>query len=121
MPRFLADECFSGLMLRALRAAGFDILRSADVLPSGDDGSVLALAFCEGRVLLTEDTDFGKLTVQLGTPSMGVVRIVLKTMGKDARNVRAVSTLLSLGDRVLNSITVIEPNRVRIRPLSGCA
>jgi uncharacterized protein with PIN domain len=66
MPRFLADECFSSPMARALHAAGFDILRSAETLPSGDDGSVLALAFREGRVLLTEDTDFGKLTVQLG-------------------------------------------------------
>jgi predicted nuclease of predicted toxin-antitoxin system len=117
MPRFLADECFSGPMFRALRAAGFDILRSTETLPSGDDESVLALAFREGRVLLTEDTDFGKLTVQLGTPSLGVVRVVLKTMGKEARIARAVSTLLNLGDRVLNSIAVIEPNRVRIRPL----
>ncbi len=116
MPRFLADECFSGPMFRALRAAGFDILRSTETLPSGDDESVLALAFREGRVLLTEDTDFGKLTVQLGTPSLGV-RIVLKTMGKEARIARAVSALLNLGDRVLKSITVIEPNRVRIRPL----
>jgi predicted nuclease of predicted toxin-antitoxin system len=87
-----------------------------ETLPSGDE-SVLALAFREGRVLLTEDTDFGKLTVQLGTPSLGVVRVVLKTMGKEARIARAVSALLNLGDRVLNSITVIEPNRVRIRPL----
>jgi predicted nuclease of predicted toxin-antitoxin system len=116
-PRFLADECFSGPTFRALREAGFDILRSAEFLPSGDDESVLALAFREGRVLLTEDTDFGKLTVQLGTPSAGIVRIVLKTMSKEARNARAVSSLLNLGDRVLNSITVIEPDRVRIRPL----
>jgi predicted nuclease of predicted toxin-antitoxin system len=116
-PRFLADECFSGPMFRALLNAGFDIVRSAEVLPSGDDGSVLALAFREGRVLLTEDTDFGKLTVQLGSPSVGLVRIVLKAMSKEAGTARAVSILLNLGDRVINSITVIEPHRVRIRPI----
>jgi predicted nuclease of predicted toxin-antitoxin system len=89
-----------------------------EFLPSGDDESVLALAFREGRVLLTEDTDFGKLTVQLGTPSKGVVRIVLKSVDKEARNARVASALLVLGDRVWNAITVIEPSRVRTRPLS---
>ncbi len=86
-------------------------------MPSGDDESVLALAFREGRVLLTEDTDFGNLTVQLGMPSRGIVRIVLKNMDKEARNVRVTAILLNLGDRVLNAITVIEPSRVRSRPL----
>ena len=110
MPRFLADECFSGPMFRALLAAG--LISSGPRKPChlGTTGVFSRSAFREGRVLLTEDTDFGKLTVQLGTPSLGVVRIVLKTMGKEARITRAVSALLNLGDRVLNSITVIEPN-----------
>jgi predicted nuclease of predicted toxin-antitoxin system len=117
MPRFLADECFSGPVFRALLAAGFDIVRSSKALPSADDETVLAAAFEEGRVLLTEDTDFGKLTVQLGAPSMGLVRVVLKNMSKEARCERTIKVLRDLGDRVLNSITVIEANKVRIRSL----
>jgi len=116
MPRFLADECFPADVSRVARS-GFRHDPAHGNLAIWDDESVLALAFREGRVLLTEDTDLGKLTVQLGTPSLGVVRIVLKTVGKEARISRVVSTLLNLGDRVLNSITIIEPNRVRIRPL----
>ena len=117
MPRFLADECFSGPVFRALLAAGFDIVRSSETFPSADDNTVLALAFREGRVLLTEDADFGKLTVQFGTPSMGLVRVVLKNMGKEEKGERTIRVLRDLGDWVLNSIIVIEANRVRIRPL----
>ncbi len=58
---------------------------------------------------------------ELAAADAVIVRIVLKSMGKEARNVRVVSTLLNLGDRVLKSITVIELRRVRIRPLSGNA
>ena len=117
MPRFLADECFSGPMFRACPQQGSISSGPRKPCHPGTTRVFSRSHFAKGRVLLTEDTDFGKLTVQLGTPSLGVVRVVLKTMGKEARIARAVSALLNLGDRVLNSITVIEPNRVRIRPL----
>jgi len=58
MPRYLADECFSGPMLRALLKAGFDVKRSADIAPGASDPEVLALAYNNGRILLTEDADF---------------------------------------------------------------
>lgn len=73
MAKFFADECFNGAIVSAARAAGFDVVRAVDVCPSADDEVVLATAFQQQRVLLTEDKDFGDLCVRLGLPTEGVV------------------------------------------------
>ena len=56
MLRFLADESCDFAAVRALRAAGFDVLSVAEALAGADDEGVIALALREGRILLTEGT-----------------------------------------------------------------
>lgn len=65
MVAFLADECFSVPLVRALRGAGYDIVRSADAAPGASDEEVLALAVSQTRILVTEDNDFGDLVLRL--------------------------------------------------------
>lgn len=117
MPAFLADECFSGFILRTLQDAGFDVVRSIDVMPGADDRAVLDLAVREGRVLLTEDTDFGELTMRLALPAIGIVRVELMTLNRAARAARTVAALRQLGEQVHGSLVSIEPARVRLRSL----
>lgn len=117
MPTFMADECFSGPLIRSLVAAGYDVVRSADTLPSGADADVLALVYAEGRVLLTEDNDFGDLTVRLGHATHGVIRVDLKTLDRVARSDRLLGALAKLGDDVIGALVTIEPRRTRIRSL----
>jgi predicted nuclease of predicted toxin-antitoxin system len=117
MVAFLAEECFSGAIIRALREAGFDATRSADLIPAAADQDVLELAVREQRVLLTEDNDFGELTMRLRLPSLGIVRIDLKSLSKQAQARRTVETLAKLGDEVCGAIVSIEPGRARIRKI----
>lgn len=117
MPAFLADECFSGPMLRALRSAGFDIERVADHCPGAADAEVLRTAVAQQRVLLTEDVDFGELTVRFAVPSCGVVRADLKSLDRSAQCNRIVDALTALGDRVVMALVTIEPTRTRLRRL----
>jgi len=63
--RFLADESCDFAVVRALRAAGHDVLAVAEVDPRSDDDNVLALATRENRVLLTED----KISVSSSMPT----------------------------------------------------
>jgi len=117
MVAFLADECFSGRLVRALILAGFDVVRSAESHPSAPDVVVLQLAFDQGRVLLTEDNDFGELAVRLGLPTHGVVRVDLKMLGGSAREARLVAALRSLGEKVEGALVTVEPSRSRVRKL----
>ena len=117
MPAFFTDECFSGVIVQALKAAGHDVVRAVDACPSGDDRSVLAFAYDQGRILLTEDYDFGELCVRFGLPTHGVVIVALKGMSAAKQADRVVKCLSELGDRVVGSFVTIEPGRVRQRPL----
>jgi len=60
---FLADESCAGPVIRALRGAGHDVVAIAEVARGATDEQVLERAFNENRVLITEDQDFGELSV----------------------------------------------------------
>jgi predicted nuclease of predicted toxin-antitoxin system len=59
--RLVADESCDGAVVRALRAAGHDVLAIAEVAPGADDSTVIDLAGRANSILLTEDKDFGQL------------------------------------------------------------
>ncbi len=59
--RFLADENCDFAVVRALRAAGHDVVAIVEISPRAEDNVVIDLAMREGRILLTEDKDFGQL------------------------------------------------------------
>ena len=117
MVSFLADECFSGKIVRTLRDAGFDVVRSADSCPSGNDESVLALAYAQDRILLTEDYDFGELCIRLGLPAHGVVIVSVKRLPAAEQAARVVACLIELEDRLKGAFVTVEAKRVRLRPL----
>ena len=117
MVGFLADECFAAPLIRAMRAAGFDVARSADSAPAAPDEQVLALAFSQHRVLLTEDNDFGDLVIRFCLPTRGVVRVALKSLSRPDQAVRLVKALNVLGGKVQGAMVTIEPSRTRVRPL----
>ncbi len=115
--RFLADACFSGRLFRAMRDAGFDIEQSRDQCRAGSDMQILSLAFAQGRVLLTEDNDFGDLTVRLGLPTHGVVRVDLKLLDQSAQIARLLKALAELSTNTETVPVTIEPTRTRVRRL----
>ena len=58
--KFLADECVDAGLVNALRVAGYDAIFVGDAAKGILDEQVLAMAAREGRILLTEDKDFGE-------------------------------------------------------------
>ena len=73
MIRFLADESCDSVVVRALRAHGYDVLTVVEVAQGADDEEVMQLARREGRVILTEDKDFGRLAYAEGMSGIGVI------------------------------------------------
>ena len=72
----LTDENLAPRVVAFLRSEGFDVL---DVNENGwqseDDGPVLARALSDGRVVVSQDGDFGTLTIRDGIPFVGIVRL----------------------------------------------
>ena len=73
--RFLADESCDFSVVRALRAAGYEVSAVRDHAPGAPDETVIAMAAQENRVLLTEDKDFGQLVYAGSGRTQGVIVI----------------------------------------------
>lgn len=75
MIKFLADESCDFAVVRALRAAGYDVLAVSERSPGAHDEDLIGLATSERRILLTEDKDFGQLVFAAGKETCGVIFI----------------------------------------------
>jgi len=115
--RFLANENFPGSAVTALAAAGHDVVWVRMAAPGATDLDVLAWAAREGRILLTFDKDFGELATASKQPhACGVV--LLRAPIPRASNVgQRLADLVTARDDWAGHFSVIEPGRVRMRPL----
>lgn len=117
--RFVVDESAGVAVVEYLRAVGHDVLAIADVMPQADDQAILARAAEEGRILVTNDKDFGELVFRSGYGHRGVV--LLRLHDESAANrVRVMQAILNQYlDRLPGHFTVATEGRVRIRPARG--
>ena len=66
--KFLADECCDTELVTSLRDDGHDVLYVLEKKAGVTDEEVLFDAYNDGRILLTEDKDFGELVYRLRKP-----------------------------------------------------
>ena len=80
--KFLLDVCTASRALRqSLVELGHDVLSATDGYAEASDEAMLALAYEQDRVLVTEDKDFGRLIFLHRLPHRSVVRLArLNTM-----------------------------------------
>jgi predicted nuclease of predicted toxin-antitoxin system len=117
--RILVDESCDFGVVRMLRAVGHDVEAICEEAPSSRDADVLDRAFRDGRVLLTEDKDFGELA---GLRPANSARIVLIRIPAAARNwlIREIAGLIGeLESGMGFRIAVIQPGRMRISGRRG--
>ena len=113
--KFLLDTCAASRPLHAsLAALGHDVLSARDRFPHAPDEELLKFACEEGRVLITEDKDFGELVFLHGLPHPAIVRLVEMTPMERAGAIR---NLIEHHESALRecAIIVVTGKRVRIR------
>ena len=93
---------------------GHDVLSAVEVDPQAADEALLALAFQQQRVLITEDKDFGELVFLRRAPHPGIVRFVEMTV---AEKVSAMHDLIERHSEEMSAgaLIVVTPTRVRVR------
>ena len=115
--RFLANENFPGTAVVALIAAGHDVVWVRNTAPGMSDPDVLAWAARDERTLLTFDKDFGELARASALPgTCGVVLFRITMPNPSDIGPRLCNLLMSREDWV-GHFSVIEPGRIRMRPL----
>jgi predicted nuclease of predicted toxin-antitoxin system len=111
--QFLADESCDFAAVHALRAAGHDVAAVAETARGAEDSAVVALARSGGRILLTEDKDFGQLVFAAAHRTAGVILLRWPVTARGALGSALVELVALHGDSLLGSFVVVEPGRIR--------
>jgi predicted nuclease of predicted toxin-antitoxin system len=117
--RFLANENFPGAAVASLEAVGHDVVWVRTVAPGMSDQAVLAWAAREQRILLTFDKDFGELArASTLPPACGIILLRIPMPKPDIVGQRLTAAITARDDWA-GCFSVIEPDRVRMRPLGS--
>ncbi|SMP14021.1 hypothetical protein SAMN06265339_1248 [Desulfurobacterium pacificum] len=73
--RILVDENVNYEIIKALRKDGFEVISVAGDAPGITDFEVIELAMKLNAVVLTEDSDFGRLVFSCGNRINGVIYV----------------------------------------------
>jgi NAD(P)-dependent dehydrogenase (short-subunit alcohol dehydrogenase family) len=121
--KLFVDECFAKSIVVGLAARGHDVVWAKDVCRGAEDLVVLARATEAERVLITEDRDFSQLVFLDRISAYGVVNFYANRfdLSLDDTVAKLCDQVDHLGETLVGYITVIEPGRVRRRPLRSAS
>jgi predicted nuclease of predicted toxin-antitoxin system len=117
--RFLANENFPLDAVEVLRLGGHDVGWVRTDAPGSPDAVVLARAQAETRVLLTFDKDFGDLAFHANLPAACGIVLFRLAAGSSAALAALVLAAIQTRSDWPGHFSVVEPGRIRMRPLSG--
>jgi predicted nuclease of predicted toxin-antitoxin system len=81
------------------------------------DFDLLSIAFEEDRLVISEDFDFGELTVRAKVPAHGVVLIAMGNDPMELRVERVAELVSRHGEELAGHLTIVDRRRIRCRPL----
>jgi predicted nuclease of predicted toxin-antitoxin system len=113
--KLLADEGVDKPIVDLLRASGFDVHYILETNSGIDDDFVLQIANEEGRILLTQDKDFGEMVFRLKKAHLGIVLIRLGFTISSDKAILVNQALLEHREKLRSAFTVIQNNTIRIR------
>jgi predicted nuclease of predicted toxin-antitoxin system len=112
--RFLADESCDFGVVNALRAEGYNVLALTEITTRSVDSQVIAQAYHEKRILITEDKDFGQLVFASQADSAGVILIRYPGNARKSLQEAIVKLIHEQGEDIANAFIVMQPGYIRI-------
>jgi len=104
-------------LVRSLRGDGHDVLYVLEEKPGATDDEVLLEAYEQGRILLTEDKDFGELVYRLKKRAKGIVLLRVDVQERHLKWPRLKKLVDNYEERLPKHFVVIDTQKFRFRPL----
>ena len=115
MDIFLADESVDYRIISALRHQGFKIYSIADISPGMNDSDVLSYCFENNCILISEDKDFGELTIRFKKPNHGLILLRLIGLDISSKKDLVIKVFLQSQSEFRNAYSVLNIKKLRIR------
>ncbi len=114
--RILADENVNYEITKALREDRFEVVSVAEISPGITDFEVIELAVKLNAVILTEDSDFGRLVFSCGNKTNGVIYLRYSAREKE-EVVKTLVEFLKTQKELCGKFIVVTLKKVRIRSI----
>ncbi|HVB46951.1 MAG TPA: DUF5615 family PIN-like protein [Burkholderiales bacterium] len=115
--RLLADESCDHAVVRALHAAGHDVLAIAESAPGISDEAVIERAVRDQRIVLTDDKDFGQLVYAAARSASGVMFLRFPAAARETMSRAVVELVNDRGATLAGTFVTVQPGRVRVSRL----
>jgi predicted nuclease of predicted toxin-antitoxin system len=113
--RFLLDENADIRLAAFLTEQGHDVATVVDDYPQRTlDRDLLALARQEGRILITNDLDFGDLVIRERLPHAGIILLRLRSTALAVKRDRLAAVLRDHAES-LDRFLVVTESTIRVR------
>jgi predicted nuclease of predicted toxin-antitoxin system len=111
--QIVADESVDFRIVVQLRDVGLTVYAISEQQPSIRDEQVLAIAYNNDALLITEDKDFGELVFRLQLPHRGV--LLIRIVEAEEKIASVVRTIAKYHTDLLDKFSVINGNKLRIK------
>lgn len=111
--RFLVDECTGSAVAAWLRSQGYEVFSVYDEARGADDATLIAKAFNENWILVTNDSDFGEKVYREGHSHHGVIFLRLENERAFVKIETLRRLLESYADQLAEQFVVVTETRVR--------
>jgi len=113
---FFADEGVDYPFVALLRKH-YKVVYAAEIMAGASDEAILQKSLEENCVLITKDKDFGEMIIRNRRPCAGIILIRIEKLNLPENCSLIVELILKYTAEVVNSFTVIQEDKIRIRPL----
>jgi predicted nuclease of predicted toxin-antitoxin system len=111
--RFLADESCDFRVVRALRAAGHDVVSILEAGPGAEDSTLMDIALRDRRVFITKDRDFGQLVFAAESAGPGVILLRFPSAARTNLPAVVVELVANYENKIAEHFVVVQPGRIR--------
>jgi predicted nuclease of predicted toxin-antitoxin system len=84
-----------------------------------DDDAIIALAVDEGRVVITEDKDFGELVTRRGRALPSLILLRIEPRDRHLKAQRLLTLLARHRNKLIGCYAVVDVASVRLRPIAA--
>ena len=114
--KLLADENVDVPIVEWLQTQGLDLLSIRHTSPGMSDRAVMELAANQGRVILTNDLDFGELIFHRGLICAGIILVRVNPPLPSLRLITLQQHWPHLLQHAAGNFVVVTRDKLRIRP-----
>ncbi|MFB6100577.1 MAG: DUF5615 family PIN-like protein [Candidatus Nanohalobium sp.] len=115
--KFIVDESTGKSIADFLEEGGYDTVFVGAEMKSASDSEIMERALEEKRIIVTNDKDFGELTIREGRDAEGILLLRLQLETPENKKKVLENILENHGDKIEGNLVIAREDQIKTRKL----